>query len=246
MSTPVARLLPATERTGCRTHREGAATPPDQRPQDAGPRQDPSSPETDGSPPTDSGPHTAGDDRAGGRGGLPGRPLTAGRRQDGDSRPDERRFRSVLGRFATGVVAITALDPITGEPYGLAANSFTSVSLDPPLVAFCVAHTSTSWPRLREAKNVTVNVLAEHQQPVCAQLAARGGDKFAGLGWSPSPAGNPVLDDVLAWIDCTVETEHQAGDHLIVVARAIQLDTHADGGPLLFFRGDYGRFDGPA
>jgi 3-hydroxy-9,10-secoandrosta-1,3,5(10)-triene-9,17-dione monooxygenase reductase component len=152
---------------------------------------------------------------------------------------DSRRFRTVLSRFATGVVAITALDPMNGEPCGLAANSFTSVSLDPPLVAFCVAHTSTSWPRVRGAKVVTVNVLAEHQEPVCAQMASRGGDKFAGLDWTGSPGGNPVIDGALAWIDCAVEAEHPAGDHVIVVARVLQLDTHGDGGPLVFFRGGY-------
>ncbi|WP_084959131.1 flavin reductase family protein [Thermoactinospora rubra] len=157
---------------------------------------------------------------------------------------DGRRFRSVLSRFATGVVAITALDPATGRPCGLAANSFTSVSLDPPLVAFCVAYTSTSWPRVRRAEVVTVNVLAAGQQQVCAQLAARGGDKFAGLTWTVSPGGNPVLDGALAWIDCAIEAEHPAGDHVIVVARVRQLDTHADGGPLVFFRGLYGSFSG--
>ncbi|MET9337661.1 flavin reductase family protein [Nonomuraea sp. NPDC004354] len=153
-----------------------------------------------------------------------------------------KHFRSVLSRFATGVVAITALDPDSGAPSGLAANSFTSVSLDPPLVAFCVAHTSTSWPRLRAAETLTVNVLAEHQQQVCAQLAARGGDKFAGLAWSRSPGGNPLLEGALAWLECSIEAEHPAGDHVIVVARVHQLDAHADGGPLLFFRGGYGRF----
>ncbi|MFF5206355.1 flavin reductase family protein [Streptosporangium sp. NPDC000396] len=155
---------------------------------------------------------------------------------------DSRRFRSVLGHFATGVVAITAIDPDKGGPCGLAANSFTSVSLDPPLVAFCVAHTSTSWPRLRAAKTLTVNVLAEHQQPICAALASKGGDKFAGLDWSHSPGGNPVIDGALAWIDCSVEAEHPAGDHVIVVARVHDLGVHGDGGPLLFFRGGYGRF----
>jgi 3-hydroxy-9,10-secoandrosta-1,3,5(10)-triene-9,17-dione monooxygenase reductase component len=159
---------------------------------------------------------------------------------------DSRRFRQVLGRFATGVVAITAVDPESGRPCGLAANSFTSVSLDPPLVAFCVAHTSTSWPRVRGAKVVTVNVLAEHQQAVCAQMATKGGDKFAGLEWTGSPGGNPVLEGALAWIDCVVEDEHLAGDHMIVVARVLQLDTYADGGPLLFFRGGYGGFVEPA
>jgi flavin reductase (DIM6/NTAB) family NADH-FMN oxidoreductase RutF len=151
-------------------------------------------------------------------------------------------FRRVLGRFATGVVAITAVDPETGEPCGLTANSFTSVSLDPPLVAFCVAHTSTSWPRVKAAKTQCVNVLAEHQQQVCAQLAARGGDKFAGLSWTLSPAGNPVIDGALAWIECSPEAEYAAGDHVIVVARVHQLDKHDDHGPLLFFQGGYGGF----
>ncbi|MEU8269326.1 flavin reductase family protein [Sphaerisporangium sp. NPDC049002] len=154
-----------------------------------------------------------------------------------------QHFRNVLGRFATGVVAITALDPVSGEPCGLVANSFTSVSLDPPLVAFCVAHTSTTWPRLRSAERLCVNVLAEHHEQVSRQLAARGGDKFAGLAWTTSPGGSPVLDGALAWIDCSVETEHLAGDHLIVVARVHDLDTHEDRGPLVFFRGGYGRFD---
>ncbi|MEV4176134.1 flavin reductase family protein [Nonomuraea sp. NPDC049709] len=159
---------------------------------------------------------------------------------------DSRRFRQVLGRFATGVVAITAVDPVNGQPCGLAANSFTSVSLNPPLVAFCVAHTSTSWPRVRGAKVITVNVLAENQQAVCAQMAGKGGDKFAGLEWTGSPGGNPVLEGALAWLDCAVEAEHLAGDHMIVVARVLQLDTHADGGPLVFFRGGYGGFFEPS
>ncbi|MFB9891789.1 flavin reductase family protein [Planobispora takensis] len=161
---------------------------------------------------------------------------------DRGSAVDGNRFRSVLGHFATGVVAITAIDPETGEPCGLAANSFTSVSLDPPLVAFCVAHTSTSWPRVRAAATLTVNVLAEHQQPVCAALASRGGDKFADLDWAASPCGNPVIGGTLAWIDCSVEAEYPAGDHVIVVARVHQLDIQGDRGPLVFFRGGYGRF----
>ncbi|MCF6470095.1 flavin reductase family protein [Nonomuraea sp. MG754425] len=176
-----------------------------------------------------------------------GATMPTGHFQPGQNgRPDSLRFRQVLGRFATGVVAITAVDPLDGLPCGLAANSFTSVSLDPPLVAFCVAYTSTSWPKLRGAKALTVNVLAEHQQSVCAQLAAKGGDKFAGLEWTESPGGNPVLEGALAWLDCAVEAEHPAGDHVIVVARVLRLDTHADGGPLVFFRGGYGGFVEPS
>jgi 3-hydroxy-9,10-secoandrosta-1,3,5(10)-triene-9,17-dione monooxygenase reductase component len=155
---------------------------------------------------------------------------------------DAMRFRSVLGRFATGVVAVTAIDPATGQPTGLAANSFTSVSLNPPLVAFCVAHTSTTWPKLRAADRHCINVLAEHQREVCLQLATKGADKFAGLTWTKSPGGHPVLDGAVAWLECSTEAEYEAGDHVIVVCRVHNLDKHHVSGPLLFYRGGYGRF----
>jgi 3-hydroxy-9,10-secoandrosta-1,3,5(10)-triene-9,17-dione monooxygenase reductase component len=155
---------------------------------------------------------------------------------------DGMRFRSVLGRFATGVVAVTAISPETGEPTGLAANSFTSVSLDPPLIAFCVAHTSSTWPTLRRAERVCVNVLAAPQREICLQLATKGGDKFAGLEWTESPGGTPVIDGALAWLECSVEDEHMAGDHVIVVSRVHYLDNRGDGDPLIFYRGSYGRF----
>ncbi|XVQ13304.1 flavin reductase family protein [Spirillospora sp. CA-255316] len=157
---------------------------------------------------------------------------------------DSARFRSVLGRFATGVVAITAIEPATGRPTGLAANSFTSVSLEPPLVAFCVAHTSTTWPRLRDAGRLCVNILSEPQLEVCKQLAVKGGDKFADIEWTGSPGGSPVIEGALAWIECEVENEYVAGDHVIVVARVHHLDKHHEGDPLLFYKGAYGRFDG--
>ncbi|GAA4522277.1 flavin reductase family protein [Actinoallomurus oryzae] len=155
---------------------------------------------------------------------------------------DGRRFRSILGRFATGVVAITAIDPATGAPTGLAANSFTSVSLEPALVSFCVAHTSTTWPRLRTAERHCVNILSAPQREVCLQFAAKGADKFAGLEWSESPGGGPVIDGALAWLECSVEAEYPAGDHMIVVARVHHLDRHHDGEPLIFYKGSYGRF----
>lgn len=157
---------------------------------------------------------------------------------------DSRRFRTILGRFATGVVAITAIDPATGRPTGMAANSFTSVSLEPPLVSFCVAHTSTTWPRLRKAERLCVNILAAGQRDVCLRFATRGGEKFAGLDWAPSPGGGPVVDGALAWLECSVDAEYAAGDHMIVVARVHHLDRHHDGDPLIFYQGGYGSFDG--
>jgi 3-hydroxy-9,10-secoandrosta-1,3,5(10)-triene-9,17-dione monooxygenase reductase component len=156
---------------------------------------------------------------------------------------DAATFRSVLGRFATGVVAVTAVEPESGRPTGLAVNSFTSVSLDPPLVAFCVAHTSTTWPLLRAATRFCVNILSEPQLDVSEQLAFKGGtEKFTGIHWTHTPAGAPLIDGALAWIECTVEQEHVAGDHVIVVARVHELAEHHDGTPLIFFRSAYGTF----
>lgn len=153
---------------------------------------------------------------------------------------DGQLMRRVLGHFATGVVAVTGVHPETGEPTGLAANSFTSVSLDPPLVAFCVAQTSSSWPLVRASGRFTINILAEAQEHICRQLAARGTEKFRGLAWDPSPSGAPVLTGTLAWIEAEIENEHEAGDHTIVVARVRHLHA-SDQAPLLFFRGRYGR-----
>lgn len=153
---------------------------------------------------------------------------------------DPARLRTVLGHFATGVVAITGIDPETGSPVGLAANSFTSVSLDPPLVAFCVAATSTSWPRVRSAGCYAISILSESQETVCRQLAARGADKFAGIEWTPSPSDAPVVADSLAWIEAELDTEHAAGDHTIAVSRVRHLYS-SDLEPLVFFRGRYGR-----
>jgi flavin reductase (DIM6/NTAB) family NADH-FMN oxidoreductase RutF len=156
---------------------------------------------------------------------------------------DAALYRSVLGHFATGVTVITAIDPDGDEPVGLAANSFTSVSLDPPLVAFCAAHSSSTWPRIQAARTFCVNILAEDQEDVCRLMATKGADKFADLAWSPSVNGSPILPGALAWIDCTIDSEHEAGDHVIVVGRVHELGFEEEGSPLLFFRGAYGRFD---
>ncbi|MFF2808889.1 flavin reductase family protein [Streptomyces sp. NPDC058000] len=167
---------------------------------------------------------------------------SAGLVRTGPADLDPARLRAVFGAFATGVVAVTAYDERAGGPVGLAANSFASVSLAPPLLSFCVAVTSTSWPRMRTAARIAINVLGAHQRPVCERFAARGGDKFAGVDWFPSPAGAPVVRDSLGWLECTVEHEYPAGDHLIVVARVQELSGPHPGGPLLFFRSGYGRF----
>ncbi|MEX2659430.1 MAG: flavin reductase family protein [Acidimicrobiales bacterium] len=155
---------------------------------------------------------------------------------------DAARFRQVLGHFPTGVTVVAAIDG--AEPVGLAVGSFTSVSLDPPLVAFCAAKRSLSWPKIRDAGVFCVNVLSQHQEALCRSFATKGADKFAGVGWEASGTGSPRLIGVLAWIDCTIEAVHDGGDHEICIGRVKELDVGAEtDGPLVFYRGGYGRFE---
>ncbi len=153
---------------------------------------------------------------------------------------DSAKFRQVLGHFPTGVTVITA-DGDDGL-VGLAVGSFASVSLDPPLVAFFPARNSSSWPKIEAAGVFCVNVLAEDQEDVCRRFAAKGDDKFAGLGWKAAGSGSPLLDGVVAWIDCHIESVTEAGDHFCVLGRVRDLAVAHDGAPLVFFRGGYGRF----
>ncbi|MGP4043540.1 flavin reductase family protein [Streptomyces sp. 2A115] len=157
-------------------------------------------------------------------------------------RPDADAFRNVLSRFATGVVAVTGRAGVGFRPVGLTVNSFTSVSLDPPLVSFCAGRTSRTWPVLRNSERICVNILGAGQEEISRRLARSGADKFSAVPWSPSPSGQPVLDGTIAWLECSVEAEHPAGDHHIVVARAHVLATVDEDSPLLFYRGEYGRF----
>jgi 3-hydroxy-9,10-secoandrosta-1,3,5(10)-triene-9,17-dione monooxygenase reductase component len=151
---------------------------------------------------------------------------------------DAARFRQVLGHFPTGVTVITAGSG--AGRVGLAVGSFFSISLDPPLVGFCAGHGSTSWPLIREAGSFCVNILAEDQEDESRVFASKAPDKFEGIGHKSAPhSGAPLLDGVLAWIDCSLETVHEAGDHDIVVGRVHDLAVGREDGPLVFFRGGY-------
>lgn len=155
---------------------------------------------------------------------------------------DPIHFREVLGQYPTGVVVLTAIGA-DGAPVGMTVGSFTSVSLDPPLVAFLPDKASSSWKALREAgPSFCVNVLGAHQEDVCRAIAMRKVDKFDGIDWTPSAAGNPVIDGTVAYIDCVVQDVHDGGDHDIVVGRVMDLDVRSSAYPLLFFRGGYGSF----
>ncbi|KKW93654.1 MULTISPECIES: flavin reductase family protein [Sphingobium] len=155
---------------------------------------------------------------------------------------DSGTFRRVLGHYPTGVCVVTAVED--GQvPTGMVVGSFTSVSLDPPLVAFFPAKDSQSWPRIEKVGKFCVNILASDQKPLCQQFAVKGGDdKFAGVTHRVSANGSPILDGVVAWIDCQLEAVHEAGDHYIVLGRVIALEVETPGKPLLFFQGGYGEF----
>jgi 3-hydroxy-9,10-secoandrosta-1,3,5(10)-triene-9,17-dione monooxygenase reductase component len=155
--------------------------------------------------------------------------------------PDPAAIRTVLGHFATGVAIITAFDG--DEPVGMACNSFTSVSLEPQLVLFCAAKSSTTWPRIQAARKWVANILSEDGEQVCRLFAEKGADRFAHIAYTTGRTGAPVLDDALAFVDCETIDEYDAGDHLIVVGRVLELGYAPEGKPLLFYRGGYGRFE---
>jgi flavin reductase (DIM6/NTAB) family NADH-FMN oxidoreductase RutF len=156
---------------------------------------------------------------------------------------DPALFRRVLGNYPTGVCAITATGS-DGAAVGMIIGSFTSVSLDPPLVGFLPDKGSSTWPLIEAVGHFCVNILASNQQQVCRQLAAKGPDKFTGLELSLSAHGNPVIDNSIARIDCDIHAVMDAGDHWFVLGKVLGLETTRDDDPMLFYRGKYGGFAG--
>jgi flavin reductase (DIM6/NTAB) family NADH-FMN oxidoreductase RutF len=148
-------------------------------------------------------------------------------------------FRKVLGRYPTGVVVVTT--EYEGVLHGMALNSFISVSLDPPLVAFCPARSSSTWPKMRPPRRFVLNILDDGAEEISRRFASRDIDRFAGTPHHPAPSGLPILDAAIGWLDCTLEAEHDGGDHTIVVARVEALGLR-EGDSLVFMGGAYGRF----
>ena len=151
--------------------------------------------------------------------------------------PDSQRFRQVLGHFASGVTVITGMHE--SEPVGFACQAFAALSLDPPLVLFCPGKSSGTWPRIARIGELGVNVLSADQRDLARKFGVSAADKFAGVGWSRAPNGAPILDGVLTWAACTVETVHEAGDHYVVIGRVTHLGDSIAGDPLLFYRGRF-------
>jgi flavin reductase (DIM6/NTAB) family NADH-FMN oxidoreductase RutF len=145
---------------------------------------------------------------------------------------DPATLRRVFGAFPTGVVAVAAL--VEGAPTGLAANSFTSVSLHPPLVSVCIAHSSTTWPVLSRAPRIGISVLSAAQLRHGRQLAARASDRFADVRWRHSDKGAVFIEEAAAWLDTSIEAQVEIGDHDIVVLRVHDLGADHDVHPLVF------------
>jgi flavin reductase (DIM6/NTAB) family NADH-FMN oxidoreductase RutF len=158
---------------------------------------------------------------------------------DVEAAPEEiapEDFRSVLGHFCSGVTVVTAAEG--GQLAGLTCQSFFSLSLSPPLVAFSPARSSRSYPIIRKSQAFCINVLSDGQQDLCERFARTGADKWRDVAWRPAPSGSPVLDGVLAWIDCRIEAEYETGDHFLTVGRVLALKA-ARARPLLYFKGAF-------
>jgi 3-hydroxy-9,10-secoandrosta-1,3,5(10)-triene-9,17-dione monooxygenase reductase component len=154
---------------------------------------------------------------------------------------DAATFRQVLGSYPTGVCAITTLDA-DNVPHAMVVGSFSSVSLDPPLVGFFPDKKSLSWPRMERTGRFCVNILGSDQRALCRQLTVSGGEKFSGVGYSLSGNGAPLLDGVIGWIDCDLHSVTDAGDHFLVLGKVLALGNARDGDPMLFFKGRYGGY----
>jgi flavin reductase (DIM6/NTAB) family NADH-FMN oxidoreductase RutF len=165
----------------------------------------------------------------------------------GDATFDSKQFRTVLGHFPTGVTIITGMEGDT--PVGFTIGSFTSVSLDPPLVGFLPMLTSTTWEAIAPSQRFCVNVLSRAQADLCWRFAKSDNEatRFDGVAWTPAPTGSPIIDRAVAWIDCEVEHIYEMGDHYFVLGSVVALDADADHDgdgphPLLFFKGTLGGF----
>ena len=156
---------------------------------------------------------------------------------------DAAQFKQLLGRFATGVTVITTRLG-DGRPAGMTASSLASVSLEPPLLSACIAHSAELYRTLMAAPGFVVNVLEASQEPLARRFAASHLDRFEGVGHRASPGGYPILDGVIGWMECAPHATFPGGDHTILVGRLLAGGT-TDGAPLAYFRGAFARLGRP-
>lgn len=153
---------------------------------------------------------------------------------------DDRALRDAFGCFATGVTVVSTLNG-AGEYFGLTANSFTSLSLEPPLVLFCLDYKALSFDAFHEAGHFVVNVLGEGQEELSAHFARSSPDKWNGVAYETWDSGCPVLPDCIAALECQTVARHEGGDHLIIIGRVerVRYD-EGEVRPLLYYKGRYG------
>lgn len=172
------------------------------------------------------------------------RSTTTGEQAMSEPPLDPGELRRAFGAFPSGVVAVAAL--VGGEQVGMAASSFTSVSLSPALVAFSVATTSSTWPALRSGDHLGLSVLASHHDQACRRLAGPPAERFTGLSTRTTERGALLLDDAVATFECSIEREIEAGDHIMVLLRLHAVEDGGAGSPLVFHRSGFERLDGHA
>ncbi len=154
---------------------------------------------------------------------------------------DQDSFRAVLGRFASGVTVVTALDQ-SGHDQGMTVSAFCSLSLDPPLILFCVDHTASMYESLKTVPGFIVNILSENQEPLARRFSGPDPNRFDGIGFARGVSGVAILDDVLGYIECKRVAVHPGGDHSICVGE-VEVARSKEGRPLLYYRGGYAQLE---
>lgn len=156
--------------------------------------------------------------------------------------PAALRLREALGSFVTGVTVITTRHG--GELHGLTANSFTSVSLDPPLVLFSLSRTADCFDAFEETNAFAVNILRSDQEDLSSRFATKDIDKWSGVAWRPGHGGCPLIDGAIATFECRITARHEGGDHILYVGEVVRFAQYPEGAPLAFFRGRYAGVSG--
>jgi len=154
---------------------------------------------------------------------------------------DQSAFRAVLGRFATGVTVVTAIDR-RGRDAGMTVSALSSVSLDPPLVLICIDHTASIYNTLSKATHFVVNILSEGQEALARRFAEKGANRFAGIGYERGDNGAAVLLETLGYLECEVVARHETGDHDVIVGE-VEVAVSNEGKPLLYYRGGYAQLE---
>jgi len=154
---------------------------------------------------------------------------------------DQHSFRAVLGRFSSGVTVVTTRDKRKRDQ-GMTVSAFCSVSLEPPLVLICIEHTSSLYNSLDSATHFIANILSSGQEAIARRFAERGGNRFAGIGYSRGQNDMAILDEVLGYVECEVVARYEAGDHDIIVG-SVDVAVANEGRPLLYYRGGYAQLE---